>query len=57
MKEISEALKKRIADHEAKKAPKAIKGLPEDVTPSNRIVHDPTILHGGKIKYQQKCNI
>lgn len=51
MKKISKALEQRIADREAKKTPKPIKGLPEEVAPASRIVHDPTISHGGKIKY------
>ena len=51
MKEISEALKKRIADREVENTPSPLKGLPKEVKPGSRIVHDPTISHGGKIRY------
>lgn len=54
MEKISKALEQRIADRKAKKIPKAVKGLPDNIEPSSRIVHLPTsenISHGGKIKY------
>jgi len=55
-KTLEQALKQRIADREAKKTPKPIKGLPEpeEVKPGSRIVHDPTsgaVSHGGKMRY------
>lgn len=50
-KPTSEALKARIADRKGKKEKKAIKGLPEVETPQSRIIHEPQVSHGGKIKY------
>ena len=61
-KQLSEGLKQRLAERAVKKEKKAIKGLPEEVGPQSRIVHDPTKVtkpakpgtqesHGGKIRY------